>query len=508
MKFESVLLFVKTAIIIFKGYRGEEFIYCESYNAATCDKSNKKDCFTQEKCGSITSDQHNHCFTLWEYNFGTDISEVQMKGCFLNNKDCYEKSHCVVKNKESTKQLYFCCCNGQMCNKNITYTNMIIKKQDTISINDKKKIIKVFLTESQFQILVPMLATLFFLIVVVIVISCLLYQRSKLDKIKVSKSEFDQNQIQLPTIVTQDPSLRQLEHENETSDQSEIKLSNVLTITTKLIKKKASGRFGAIWTGQRSNVFRLPGMDHENLLQFIGACHVGDSLKSEFWLLTEYCEKGSLYDYLRENTVTWEELTNITLCIVRGLKHLHEEQRDPIGNHKPVVAHRDFKSKNVLITGSNPIRVCIGDFNMALVIENDGSCVSRCGRVGTLRYMAPEILDGAINFTKNAILSIDMYAFALVLWELMSRCVIDENPVSDYQLPFQTEVGLMPKLSEMQDCVVCKRLRPRINEIWSSRSDLAVIRNIVEECWDHDPDGRISSSTAMERITDLITNNF
>lgn len=36
--------------------------------------------------------------------------------------------------------------------------------------------------------------------------------------------------------------------------------------------------------------------------------------------------------------------------------------------------------------------------------------------------MAPEVLEGAISFNRDAFLRIDMYACGLVLWELMSRC--------------------------------------------------------------------------------------
>lgn len=49
-------------------------------------------------------------------------------------------------------------------------------------------------------------------------------------------------------------------------------------------------------------------------------------------------------------------------------------------------------------------------------------------QVGTRRYMAPEVLEGAINFQRDAFLRIDMYAMGLVLWELVSRCkAVDGN---------------------------------------------------------------------------------
>lgn len=45
-------------------------------------------------------------------------------------------------------------------------------------------------------------------------------------------------------------------------------------------------------------------------------------------------------------------------------------------------------------------------------------------QVGTLRYMAPELLDGAVNLRdcEASLKQIDMYAFGLVMWEISSRC--------------------------------------------------------------------------------------
>ena len=41
--------------------------------------------------------------------------------------------------------------------------------------------------------------------------------------------------------------------------------------------------------------------------------------------------------------------------------------------------------------------------------------------------MSPEVLDGSINFSIEHFLKIDVYACALVLWELVSRCVSAEG---------------------------------------------------------------------------------
>lgn len=45
-------------------------------------------------------------------------------------------------------------------------------------------------------------------------------------------------------------------------------------------------------------------------------------------------------------------------------------------------------------------------------------------RVGTRRYMAPEVLDQSLNKTHfQAFLMADIYSYGLVVWEIARRCV-------------------------------------------------------------------------------------
>lgn len=48
-------------------------------------------------------------------------------------------------------------------------------------------------------------------------------------------------------------------------------------------------------------------------------------------------------------------------------------------------------------------------------------------KVGTRRYMSPEVLEGATEFTAFAFRQIDVYAAALVLWEILSRTALSES---------------------------------------------------------------------------------
>ncbi len=61
-------------------------------------------------------------------------------------------------------------------------------------------------------------------------------------------------------------------------------------------------------------------------------------------------------------------------------------------------------------------------------------------QVGTRRYMAPEVLEGAINFQRDSFLRIDMYALGLVLWELVSRCTASDGESAQTYRPASVHV--------------------------------------------------------------------
>lgn len=258
-----------------------------------------------------------------------------------------------------------------------------------------------------------------------------------------------------------------------------------------LLEIKAHGRFGTVWKGKMKSddvavkvfptqdkqswiteqeIYKLPRMNHPNILHFIGAeKHIFQDGKIEFWLITQYHSLGSLCDFLKSHTVSWQDLCKISESMARGLMHLHEEipgtRTDDL---KPAIAHRDFKSKNVLL--KSDMTACVADFGLALRFAPGQPCGDVHGQVGTRRYMAPEILEGAINFNRDSFLRIDVYACGLVLWELVSRCTAHGGPVAEYQLPFEAELGSHPTLEEMQDNIAAKKLRPRLYDEWRSHN--------------------------------------
>lgn len=65
-------------------------------------------------------------------------------------------------------------------------------------------------------------------------------------------------------------------------------------------------------------IFRLPHMDHPNILQYFGVEKHGENLQVEFWLITAYHERGSLCDYLKGHTLTWNELCLVAETMAKG----------------------------------------------------------------------------------------------------------------------------------------------------------------------------------------------
>jgi serine/threonine protein kinase len=87
---------------------------------------------------------------------------------------------------------------------------------------------------------------------------------------------------------------------------------------------------------------------------------------TQMMLITDYHPLGSLYDYLRRGVeLELGEALQIALSIVSGLEHLHTAVRGTGSRKKPEIAHRDIKSKNIIVKRAGVC--CIADFGLAIV---------------------------------------------------------------------------------------------------------------------------------------------
>lgn len=254
---------------------------------------------------------------------------------------------------------------------------------------------------------------------------------------------------------------------------------------------------------REKEIYSINMLRHENILGYLGSDFTSKNSCTQLWLITNFYPLGSLYDYLNINVLDLHQTLSILDTAISGLLHLHTEL---IGNEKkPGIAHRDIKSKNILMKDDQT--VCIADFGLSVTnTKSTGEfCEGPESRVGTNRYMAPEVLDGTFKGDKFANHQMtDIYSFGLVMWEICKRCAI--NGISDeYCAPYGDIVPSDPTIEDMKKVVCVDGQRPIIPERLQTNSVLRNIQKIFVECWAAKSYSRLTAlriKKSLKRIKD------
>nr|XP_005571068.1 anti-Muellerian hormone type-2 receptor isoform X1 [Macaca fascicularis] len=263
-------------------------------------------------------------------------------------------------------------------------------------------------------------------------------------------------------------------------------------------------------------LYELPGLQHDHIVRFITASWGGPGpMLSGPLLVLELHPKGSLYHYLTQHTSDWGSSLRMALSLAQGLAFLHEE-RWQNGQYKPGIAHRDLSSQNVLIREDGSC--AIGDLGLALVLPGltqppawtptQPQGPAAIMEAGTQRYMAPELLDKTLDLQDwgMALRRADIYSLALLLWEILSRCP-DLRPDSSpppFQLAYEAELGNTPTSDELWALAVQERRRPYIPSTWRCfATDPDGLRELLEDCWDADPEARLTAECVQQRLAAL-----
>ncbi|KAK1403097.1 Chitin elicitor receptor kinase 1 [Heracleum sosnowskyi] len=148
----------------------------------------------------------------------------------------------------------------------------------------------------------------------------------------------------------------------------------------------------------------LTNVHHLNLVRLIGY-----AVEGSLSIVYEFIENGNLSQHLRDfsgrEPLSWSSRMKIALDSARGLEYIHEHTN-------PAYIHRDIKSANILLDGN--LRAKVADFGLTKLVEV-GTGSLRTQLVGTFGYMSPEYSECGVLSTK-----IDVYAFGVVLYELIS----------------------------------------------------------------------------------------
>ncbi|KAJ3309674.1 hypothetical protein HDV04_005863 [Boothiomyces sp. JEL0838] len=191
--------------------------------------------------------------------------------------------------------------------------------------------------------------------------------------------------------------------------------------------------------------------------------------KDTYMLVMEYMEGGSLRDLLHSSKeITWASRGLFAYDIACGMAYLH----------KSGIVHCDLKSLNILLDMRDTCKIC--DFGLSKVKLNTDSGINtdkNDGCCGTLRWKAPELFKPNAKFTKET----DVFAFAIVLWEISEREVPYGEGFSNTQvIDYVVERGKRLELSP--SC-------PKEIEV------------LIQECWKTDPKARPLFSTISNTLS-------
>ncbi|KAG8452341.1 hypothetical protein GDO86_004229 [Hymenochirus boettgeri] len=369
--------------------------------------------------------------------------------------------------------------------------------------------------------LVAVIAIPVFLLCVILIVVVLFHCHQR---VYHNRQRLDLEDPSCEMYLAKDKTLPDLVYDLSTSGSgSGLPLFVQRTVARTIVLQEIIGKdvFGEVWRGKwrggdvavkifssreerswfREEIYQTVMLRHENIRGFIAADNKDNGTWTQLWLVSDYHEHGSLFDYLNRYTVTIEGMIKLALSAASGLAHLHMEILGTQG--KPGIAHRDLKSKNILVKKNG--MCAIADLGLAVRHDSvtDTIDIAPNQRVGTKRYMAPEVLDETINMKHfDSFKCADIYALGLVYWEIARRCSAGGFH-EEYQLPYYDLVPSDPSIEEMRKVVCDQKLRPNIPNWWQSYEALRVMGKMMRECWYANGAARLTALRIKKTLSQL-----
>eukprot|EP00041_Stephanoeca_diplocostata_P035501 m.1256491 g.1256491 ORF g.1256491 m.1256491 type:complete len:1443 (+) comp24711_c0_seq1:673-5001(+) len=298
----------------------------------------------------------------------------------------------------------------------------------------------------------------------------------------------------------------------------------------------ATGSYGAVWRGVwghipvavkrlkaplddldrasaedfEREVLLMQSIRHPNVLIFYGA---GVTADGNGFLVVELMALGSLRALLKDTRqpLDWHRRWLFASDIARGMKHLHG-----LG-----MLHRDLKSDNCLVDERR--RVKVADFGNGKLVRDYKGHRSHVGEtnvdteeeahpygvggrrkaratmtrgVGTLLWMAPELLQARDAKTLPYSLKVDVYSFAIVMWEIWARADPWDNLDAESYISF---------FGQLQRCVTTG-VRPLVPPADAHPAPVEFVV-LMKACWHGDPNARPAFSQIVNTIEDVANAN-
>ena len=163
---------------------------------------------------------------------------------------------------------------------------------------------------------------------------------------------------------------------------------------------------------------------HPNIVQMLGVC-TESADRGPIFILSEFIDGQTFDNYVhsRSDYLPSQErlvqILDLAIPLLDALQVLHDCH----------VVHRDIKPSNIMIQKDGTSKL----MDLGIAKTGDGGMRHQTvGFIGTCQYAAPELLVGS-NQVSPADYRVDIYAFGVMLYELITGC----NP---FDAPTQAEV--------------------------------------------------------------------
>ncbi|EMP30041.1 Integrin-linked protein kinase [Chelonia mydas] len=222
------------------------------------------------------------------------------------------------------------------------------------------------------------------------------------------------------------------------------------------------------WTTRKSRDFneehpKLRIFSHPNVLPVLGACQSPPAPHPI--IITHWMPYGSLYNVLHEGTnfvVDQMQAVKFALDIARGMAFLHTLE--------PLIPRHNLNSRSIMIDEDMTARISMADVKFSFQCP---------GRMYAPAWVAPEALQKKPEDINRR--SADMWSFAVLLWELVTR----EVPFADLS---NMEIGMKVALEGLRPTIppgisphICKLMKICMNEDPAKRPKFDMIVPILEK---------------------------
>uniref|UniRef100_A0ACB8FEX4 Receptor-interacting serine/threonine-protein kinase 2 n=1 Tax=Sphaerodactylus townsendi TaxID=933632 RepID=A0ACB8FEX4_9SAUR len=217
------------------------------------------------------------------------------------------------------------------------------------------------------------------------------------------------------------------------------------------------------------------------ILPILGICNEPEFLG----IVTEYMPNGSLNQLLHGKNVypdiAWPLRFRMLYEIALGVNYLH--------TMSPPLLHHDLKTQNILLDSEFHIK--IADFGLSKwrtvsISQSRGEKIMSEG--GTIMYMPPE--DYNPNQKTRASVKHDVYSFAIIMWEVMSRRQPFEDVINPLQIMYTVMQGKRPDTGE--------------EYLSLDIPHRGLMKSLIESSWAQNPDERPSFSQCLIELEPVL----